>query len=66
MELLAIVTMVPPPPLAAIVIIVVSRCRGGGGGGLDLFIVAHNYFVMYPIERTRTKVMMVMACHPSA
>jgi hypothetical protein len=65
MEALAIVTMAPPSSLMAIVVVVCSRgC--GGGGRLDVFVVAHNNFVMYPIERMRMMVMMVMGYHPSA
>ncbi len=65
MEALTIVMIASSPPLTAI-IVVVSRHGRRGGGRLDLFVVAHNFLVMCPIERMRMKVMTVMACHPSA
>jgi hypothetical protein len=65
MEALAIVMMVSSPPLMAIVV-VVSRRGHRGGGRLDLFVVAHNFLMMCPIERMKMKVTAVMAYHPSA
>ncbi len=64
-EVLAIVTMASSPPSMAI-IVVVSRHEHRRGSRLDLFVIAHNFLVMCPIERMRMKVTMVMAYHPSA
>jgi hypothetical protein len=64
-KVLAIVTMASSPPSMAI-IVVVSWHGNRGGSRLDLFIIAHNFLVMCPIERMRMKVTMVMAYHLSA